>query len=122
MTWFVNCSQRVQAVPTGDGNVVAVRPNERVEVKAETPEVQRLMNLRVLARAGRTARPVTPRKAPVAVVVPSVPTPFAQEIHEKDVAPPAADQIAVKNVDEDAGAVAEVADKWHSGNKRGRRR
>lgn len=61
MAWYMNKSSATVAIPTGDSNVVAVRPNGKVEVHVETEEVLRLVRVGKIIRTGR------PMQVPVRV-------------------------------------------------------
>lgn len=50
MAWFLYNGLRPKPVPTGDGNVVAVRPQSKIEIKNMTPAAQALVNKGELIR------------------------------------------------------------------------
>lgn len=84
MTMFYkNCSPRVQEVPVGDGNVVAVRPGDVVEVVLETAALKRLLGSRKVVRTGRPVQPMPKRAAPVEPAKPVEPPKFAQVVQDK---------------------------------------
>lgn len=55
MTWYYYSGDTTKPIPDGIGNVVAVRPNTKIEIFAESPLVKRLLSTRKLRR---TSKPV----------------------------------------------------------------
>jgi hypothetical protein len=94
MAFYKNCSVKAESVPIGDGNVVAVRPGDVIEVVRETAALRRLLGSRKVVRCATPARPVVKREAPVEPEKPIEPPTFAQRVQDK----PA--DVAVKVVEE----------------------
>ena len=84
MAWYFNCSPKAQAVPTGDGNVISVRPNTHVEVFLETEALRRLVKRNKIVRSGRPVHKIVPRAPYVeAAEIEVERKPFAQQISEQ---------------------------------------
>lgn len=84
--WWRNISPKSESIPIGNGNVVAARPQDVVEVEAETPALHRLKRQNKVARAGRPSNPTQAiRPAPVQgeVARKRADTEFAQRTMER---------------------------------------
>jgi hypothetical protein len=95
MQYWKNISARVQPVPVGNGDVVAVRPQGEVEVVAESAG---LLRLRAQGKIVRTGRPLHHEKVARGSVVQAperhpVSTEFAQHVVERGATQTKADML-----------------------------
>ena len=52
MTWYLYTGRMVKPIPQGNGNVVAVQPNTKIEIYKITPVVSSMISKRMLRRTG----------------------------------------------------------------------
>jgi hypothetical protein len=87
--WYKNIDTRTHAVPVGNGNVVGARPQDVVEVEAETPGLIRLIRMRKIIRSGRPnhlTQGIKPKPVQVEVPRKRANTEFAQRTIERGTA------------------------------------
>lgn len=116
--WVKNVDQRTHAVPIGNGNVVAlrpyVRPEDAVEIEAETPALVRLMRAGKVVRAGRPMQPeqvVKPAPVQVELERRRAQTEFAQRTMERGVARSAEDARRASALEGEARRAAAEAER-----------